>query len=101
MGPPAHERTCSALERHRRLYQHLKQTAEDFPETVEETLTLATRCGLRLHECDAHLGFARLALAEGDLAQARDSLERARKIIEATGYHRRDGELRELTAACR
>jgi tetratricopeptide (TPR) repeat protein len=68
---------------------------------LDDALTLATRCGLRLHECDAHLGLARLALAEGDPTQARDALALARKIIEATGYHRRDGELRELTAACR
>jgi tetratricopeptide (TPR) repeat protein len=68
---------------------------------LDEALTLTTRCGLRLHEADAHLGLARLALAEGDPASAGAHLALARKIIEATGYHRRDGELRELTAACR
>ena len=29
----------------------------------------ATRCGFRLHEADAHLGLARLSLAEGAPAQ--------------------------------
>ena len=28
-------------------------------------MRLAKRCGMRLHECDAHLEYARLALAEG------------------------------------
>jgi hypothetical protein len=30
----------------------------------DEALTLPTHCGLRLHEADAHLGLARLALDE-------------------------------------
>jgi tetratricopeptide (TPR) repeat protein len=65
---------------------------------LEETLSLATRCGLRLHEADAHLGYARLALAEGHPAPAREHLAKARNIITATGYHRRDGELAALEA---
>ncbi len=67
---------------------------------LAEALTLATRSGFRLHECDAHLAYARLALAEGDPAAARPHLGAARAIITATGYHRRDGELAELEAAC-
>jgi len=63
---------------------------------LDETLTLATRCGLRLHEADAHLGHARLALAEGDPTPALLSLAKARSLIDATGYHRRDGELTTL-----
>jgi hypothetical protein len=67
-----------------------------------EALTLATRCGFRLHEADAHLGLARLALADPTVgpAIARAHLALARSIIEATGYHRRDGELAELSAVC-
>jgi nucleoside phosphorylase/tetratricopeptide (TPR) repeat protein len=67
---------------------------------LDEVLTLAERCGFRLHEADAHLGFARLSLAEGDLVAAREHLDRARTIVAATGYHRRDRELAELDAAC-
>ena len=69
---------------------------------LDEVLTLATRCGLRLHEADAHLGHARLALADPTAgpAAAREHVERARAIIEETGYHRRDGELAELWARC-
>jgi tetratricopeptide (TPR) repeat protein len=67
---------------------------------LDEALTLATRCGFRLHEADAHLGLARLALAEGDPAAAREHLAKARAIVEQTGYHRRDRDLAELDAAC-
>lgn len=65
---------------------------------LDEAMTIATRCGFRLHECDAHLGYARLAIAEGDRAKAGEHLEKARKIVEETGYHRRDGELAALDA---
>jgi tetratricopeptide (TPR) repeat protein len=68
---------------------------------LDEVLTLATRSGFRLHEADAHLGLARLSLAEGDCAAARRYLDRARRIIDTTAYHRRDGELAELDALCR
>ena len=73
----------------------------DFPAArrdLDDTLTLATRCGFRLHEADAHLGHARLALAEGHPAPAREHLAKARCIIDATGYHRRDEELTTLDA---
>jgi hypothetical protein len=50
------------------------------------------------HECDAHLGFARLALAQHDPAAAQDHLAKARAIVEQTGYHRRDEELATLEA---
>jgi hypothetical protein len=65
---------------------------------LDEALTIAQRCGLRLHEADAHLGLARLSLAEGAPDTARDHLAKARTIITATGYHRRDPDLAELTA---
>jgi tetratricopeptide (TPR) repeat protein len=68
---------------------------------LDEAFTLATRRGFRLHEADAHLGYARLALAEADPAAARRHLAAARAIIDATGYHRRDGEVAALSAALR
>ncbi|MEP7120823.1 MAG: SIR2 family protein, partial [Byssovorax sp.] len=79
----------------------LRVCTRDFPAArhdLDETLTLATRCGFRLHEADAHLGHARLALAEGHPTPAREHLAKARRIITETGYHRRDGELSELEA---
>ena len=66
---------------------------------LDEALTLATRCGFRLHEADAHLGHARLALAEGNPTAAREHFARATKIVNETGYHRRDGELAALERA--
>jgi hypothetical protein len=65
---------------------------------LDEALSLATRCGLRLHEADAHLGLARLSLAEDAPAAALDHLAKARAIIGETGYHRRDEELAGLEA---
>jgi tetratricopeptide (TPR) repeat protein len=69
---------------------------------LDEALAIATRCGFRLHEADAHLGLARLALADPTAgpAIARAHVDLARGIIEATGYHRRDGELSELSSRC-
>ncbi len=68
---------------------------------LDETLAIATRAGMRLYEADAHLRFARLHLAEGDRPRARESLERARKLVEETGYHRRDKEVEELARQLR
>jgi nucleoside phosphorylase len=65
---------------------------------LDEALTLATRCGFRLHEADTHLAYARLHLAESNPAEARASLARARDVIQKTGYHRRDEELARLEA---
>ena len=67
---------------------------------LDEALTIAGRGGMRLHEADAHLEYARLHLAEGDgegnREAARASLADARKIVDETGYRRRDGALAEL-----
>lgn len=66
---------------------------------LDEALTLATRAGMRLHETDAHLEYARLHQATGDADRARESLAKAKTIIEDTGYHRRDGEVADLERA--
>jgi tetratricopeptide (TPR) repeat protein len=63
---------------------------------VAEALALGTRCGFRLHEADAHLGYARLSIAEGETSAGREQLALARAIIEETGYHRREEELERL-----
>ena len=63
---------------------------------LSEALEIAERGSLRLHECDAHLEWARLCRQRGD----RDGLERhvarARTLVEETGYGRRRGEVEEL-----
>ncbi len=59
-------------------------------------MRIATRSGMRLHECDAHLEYARLALAEGRPDAARVNLKSAEALVSECGYHRRDGEVAEL-----
>jgi hypothetical protein len=59
-------------------------------------MRIATRSGMRLHECDAHLELARLALAEGKPDAARAHLARAATLVQETGYHRRDEEVQRL-----
>ena len=63
---------------------------------LEEALSITTRGGMRLHEADCHLEYARLHLACGEKEKAQDSLARAKEMIEEMGYHRRDGEVAEL-----
>lgn len=74
----------------------------DFPgaeQDIGDALSSATSCGFRLYEADAHLGYARLHLVKQTSAPAREHLAHARRIILATGYHRRDEELARLTAS--
>jgi len=63
---------------------------------LEEALSIAMRGGMRLHQADCHLEYARLHLACGDKEKARQSLAQAKEMIEDIGYHRRDGEVAEL-----
>jgi tetratricopeptide (TPR) repeat protein len=63
---------------------------------LEEALSIATRGGMRLHEADCHLEYARLHLACGEKERARQSLAQAKDMIQDMGYHRRDGEVAEL-----
>ncbi len=63
---------------------------------LDEALTIATRGGMRLFEADAHLEYARLHLAEGDSADAREHFAKAKAIVADTGYRRRAKEVAEL-----
>jgi hypothetical protein len=80
------------------LYTHTR-TFDLARKDLDEAYTLATRCGFRLHACDVHLGYARFCLADGAPTTARPHLARARKLIDETGYHRRDEELATLEGA--
>jgi hypothetical protein len=51
---------------------------------------------MRLHEADARLEEARLALAEGDAAVTGRALELARRLVEVCGYARREPEVTAL-----
>jgi hypothetical protein len=63
---------------------------------LTEALEIAERGPMRLHECDAHLEWARLCRDQGDLAAARRHVARARVLVNATGYGRREREVRWL-----
>jgi tetratricopeptide (TPR) repeat protein len=52
---------------------------------------------MRLHLTDYHLESARLCLAMGGKhPEAQDHYEKAKKLVDDTGYHRRDKEVEEL-----
>jgi hypothetical protein len=60
---------------------------------LREAQEIAERGSMRLHEADAHLEWTRLHLATGDRAAARLSLDRARELVRACGYGRREREV--------
>jgi tetratricopeptide (TPR) repeat protein len=60
---------------------------------LSEALEIAERGGMRLHACDAHLEWARLDLQQGDAAAARKHVELARRLVNETGYKRREREV--------
>ena len=63
---------------------------------LTETMTIATRGGMRLHEADCHLEQARLHIAMGNKDESRESYEIARDMVNEMGYHRRDKEVADL-----
>ncbi len=66
-----------------------------------EAQEIAERGAMRLFECDVHLEWTRLCLASGEGEAARGHLEVARRLIEETGYGRREGEVALLEASLR
>ncbi|MEE9545325.1 MAG: hypothetical protein V3V55_07025, partial [Rhodospirillales bacterium] len=78
------------------LWRLMKGDGEKARLDLDEALTIATRGGMRLHEADAHLEYARLHLAGGDSTAARDHLAKAKAIVADTGYRRRAPEVAEL-----
>ncbi len=65
---------------------------------LEQACALAVRCGFRLHEADAHLGYARTFMAQGIAASAVPHIVRAKELIKTTGYRRRLQPLTDLEA---
>ena len=63
---------------------------------LSEVLEIVERGPMRLFECDAHLELARLCRDQGQLDQARCHVERARELVEQTGYGRREREVSYL-----
>ncbi len=77
----------------------LYRVTEDYPgakRDVDEAMRIAKRGGMRLHECDCHLEYARLALAQEDCDEARTRVATARKMVQDMGYHRRDKDLEDI-----
>ncbi len=80
----------------------LRRVTGDFDRArrdLDEVLAIATRGGMRLHEADYHLEYARLFLAMDDAAQAREHFATAQRMVSELGYARRDREVAELAAA--
>jgi tetratricopeptide (TPR) repeat protein len=63
---------------------------------LNESMSIATRGNMGLHEADCHLEYARLYLARGERELARASWSKAREMIERMGYHRRDNDVKEI-----
>lgn len=63
---------------------------------LAETMRLATRCGMQLFECEAHLEYTRLALAENKPDDALPHLRSAEGLVDACGYHRRETDIADL-----
>lgn len=77
----------------------LRRSRSDFAGAtadLAEALEIAERGSMRLHECDAHIERTRLDLQRGDTAAARIHLARARKLVDETGYGRREREVAYL-----
>jgi tetratricopeptide (TPR) repeat protein len=63
---------------------------------LDEAMTIAQRGEMGLHKADCRLGYARLFLATGEKEKAREELAIAEEMIGKMGYHRRDGEVKEM-----
>jgi tetratricopeptide (TPR) repeat protein len=63
---------------------------------LNEAQRIAERGSMGLHLADCHLEWARLWLATGERAQAREHWETAKAMVERMGYHRRDREVEEI-----
>jgi hypothetical protein len=51
---------------------------------------------MRLHECDAHLELARLGRDQGNSDEALSHVVKVRKLVNETGYGRREREVAYL-----
>ena len=73
----------------RRLQGNLTGAETDLTEALE----IAERGSMRLHDCDAHIEWARLCLQQGDVEEARRHAVLARKLVDETEYGRREREV--------
>jgi tetratricopeptide (TPR) repeat protein len=81
----------------RAAFFRLEEKFDKAREDLTEARDIAERGDMRLHLTDVHLESARLVLAmHGVNDDLRYHVTRAEKLINETGYHRRDAELAEL-----
>jgi tetratricopeptide (TPR) repeat protein len=77
----------------------LRRVQGDLPAAeadLSEALEIADLGSMRLHECDAHLEWARLCRQRGDRDGLKNHVARARELVEKTGYGRRTREVEWL-----
>ncbi len=63
---------------------------------LEEVREIAERGGMKIHLANCRLEAARLHLAREQYRDARENLRKVETMVEEMGYHRRDGEIKEL-----
>jgi len=80
----------------RAVFSRVTQAYEQARRDIAEVMRIATRSGMLLHECDAHLEYARLSIAEGNSDNAVPHFKSATALVTDCGYHRRDGEVADL-----
>ena len=80
-----------------KLYCYTKKFAQAHTD-LQEVYEIAQPSGMRLHLTDYHLEMARLLIAESKepTSTIKNHVDKAEKLINDTGYHRRDKELAEL-----
>jgi hypothetical protein len=63
---------------------------------LNEAREIAELGDMKLHLVDYHLEARRVCSAEGKSDEAKEHFETAKKMIEETGYHRRDEEVEKI-----
>jgi tetratricopeptide (TPR) repeat protein len=63
---------------------------------LDEAMVIAERGSMGLHQADCHLEYARLHLAMVEKGKARESLLKAKNMIDKLGYHLRDKDVKEI-----
>jgi tetratricopeptide (TPR) repeat protein len=74
------------------MYRHMKNYEKAWRD-LDEVYEIAERGGMKLHLVDHALEAGRVCAAQGKKEDARGFYEKAKKLVEETGYHRRDGEV--------
>jgi tetratricopeptide (TPR) repeat protein len=75
-------------------YRRQKQFSKAWGD-LNEALEIAELGSMKLHLVDYHLEAGRLCEAEGKTVEAKEHFKKAAKLIEETGYHRRDKEVNQ------